>query len=406
MAKYLIAAGYSTGTGHIPSTAYVPLIGYIIHNGTEDRSQILARSSYTLSNLYVYIRANTVAGASTVVSRIQTPPNPAANGNQLVSIPAGTTGAFTDAVNSDNLVDGDLFCTRMIVGGSGSATSISETVFSCILSAVDNTSILATFGLSFQNANLTRYILIGGAVVFTATETNTYYTFRTAAILSNLRCHIATNTITGNSTLITRIDGGAGGQSITIPAGSTGVFEDTTGTDNVTPGQNVNYQLVTGAGSQISVRAIQVKTNSVRRQVCANDITASVTVAFGSTRHAVIEGWIGSSAHGTNEADVQTTARAALTAKNMYVNVSSNSLDGTTTLRVRKNVANGNMLVSVGAGATGQFEDLVNIDRFIASDNLNWITVAGGTVGAITVRCMGFEMAQVVGPFPTHFVTR
>ena len=50
--------------------------------------------------------------------------------------------------------------------------------------------------------------------------------------------------------------------TITIPAGTTGVFEDTTNTDTIAAGDEYNLRSVTGAGGTLTIGALSVIFNA------------------------------------------------------------------------------------------------------------------------------------------------
>ena len=392
MPNYLIMAGNSAGT-NITASRYCQPIGVLYNHPTEAIMQVLARDSYTLSNLYVYVPSNTRDATTVIKSRKQTPPGAAADGNQSVSILATATGGFEDTLNTDSLVDSDLFCGLVeITSGAG---TIKLSIFSYILVTVSNTTPILLLNSSWGQAKvLTRwYPIIGRAVEGTATEANTYYTFRSASTLSNLRCYVSSNGVTATSTLRTRINEGNGSQAISIGSTLTGAFEDTTHSDSISVGQNVNYQLATGAtGTSIIIDAIQVKSTSDGRQTGIAS-PAATTLAFDLTRYATIEG--NSQAFNATEANVQATARTAFTAANMYVNISTNSLNGATSFNLRKDTGNSTLMVSVGATATGQFEDLAHTDSYVAASLINWmVDTTASSSGTIVINCIGFELQQ------------
>jgi hypothetical protein len=390
---YLIACGKSSGdTQVLNTTQYAHAMGYLSLEITETNMQLIVRDRYVLSNLYVYVSANTITNTTTVRSRRQTPPGAAIDGNQSVSIPAGTTGAFADPVNADILVDGDLFCTQSVTPNAG--VSITFTIISYILSMANNKPILAVTSGSTTGAGATVYYFIMGRIAATITENYTYYTFRSPVTLSSLRAYVDNNTVTATSTLRTRINGNNGNQTLSIPATATGAFEDTTNTDNVLIGQNVNLQLVVGAtGTSITLKSAQLKSHAPGRQIAAAR-PGTVTLAFGTTVYVTIEG--DPQSVNAVEADVQITARARFIARNMYVNISANTLDGDTTFRLRKSSGaggNSNLVVTVAATLTGQFEDTTDVDTFVETDLLDWQAAAAGTAGSIIITCLGFEQS-------------
>jgi len=392
MPSWLIANGTYIDGPTVNTTRYNHPIGNGSFHATETFQQLLVRDSYTISKLYIYVVSNDTT-TTTVKSRKQTPPGAAADGNQSISIGDSATGAFTDAVNSDSLVDGDLFCTQFVTAGG---SSLRFSIVSYILSTVSNTTpILATSyypGLTTQAKALVRCYTIAGKLAGTATESATYYTFRVAATLSNLRIYISANTVTAVSTLITKNGANPRNQSVSIPASTSGAFEDTVNTDNVADGEDVHYQLTTGAtGTSLTICSIQVKSNSEGRQVAAAT-PGTTTLAIALTRYVGIEG--NSQSYGTDETLVQATARCSFTAKNMYVNISANTVTAASTLTLRKDTANSTLTVSVPSTLTGQFEDIdpAHAVDFVAASLINWGIVTGATGTAITIVCIGFEL--------------
>lgn len=98
------------------------------------------------------------------------------------------------------------------------------------------------------------------------------------------------------------------------------------------------------------------------------------------------------------ETNAQITYRSAGTFSNLYINILTNDR-GTSTFRTRKNVGNGNMVVSITG--TGKFEDIVNTDAVTAADEWNYsmVTGAGGTV-------FTFKITSVIFDATTNTVSR
>ncbi|MBA7608870.1 hypothetical protein ES703_16054 [subsurface metagenome] len=396
MPDYLIAAASGSGAWQGDNTTvYMAPVGNLPGDfGTEAWAQMVARDSYTLSKLYVRVKSNSINTTVAVRSRKN-----GAYGNQIISVPSSTTGVFTDTVNTDSLVDGDLFCTESYAPNVTGDQTIVFTIFSYILSTLANTTpILGACGKATLYAGYTQYLTIVGYAlsIIAAPEWKAYYKFRVAATLSNLRVYVSANAITNDSTIRTRIDAANGNQTLTILASTTGAFEDATNTDNIAVGQNVNCQFVGGEDiTSLTLTYIEMKSNSDGRQVAA---AASHIIPFnpGLTRYVAIEGHPDYLSVG--EAGVQATARSSFTAKNAYFNILQNSLDGTSIYKLRKNGGDSTLSVSIPAGTTGQLEDLVHTEDYIATDLVNWLVQSGGSSGEITLGCSGFELAQPAAP--------
>ena len=392
MAAWLIMAGTSFGDIAEPAgaTGYVSAFGYGTAVGTETWMDCLARGSYIWANLYVRVISNGVLAASTLRSRKN-----AVNGNQSVSIPASTTGVFRDTTNTDSLASGDLF-NFQVVTGAGGTDLLCNIVTSTLKTVGDsNIPILCTVG-DRTLASAIVFLSLGGSALATATEARTQYIVRVAATLSSLRFRISENTRDGASTGRTRINGVNGAQSVSIPASTAGNFEDIVNTDAVAVGNSVNYQLVPGGASgTITARVIQVKSTSVGRQVIASYVDVG-TVAFGTTAYYPAEG-LGQDPTAT-EANVQGLAQVNFATKNLFVRSPTNSVNGASTIRTRRNTGNGNLSVSIPASTTGTFEDTTRGDEFYPGDLINYQIVTGGAAGSIVITQIGFELAQLAAP--------
>lgn len=383
-------------------TRFMPAIGNGYTQAVENHLQTMARDSYTWSKLYWRVTVNPLSGATTLRSR--------RNGvsmAMLVTAPALTTGVFEDNVNSVALVDGDRFNYRMATGADA-GNSIEWTIVSSLLTSASNVPILAlSFAGPTQALGLTRYTAISGPPVGSATETYCQYRFRVAATLANLRVWVDANSLDGASNTRSRINGASGNLNAAIGAGATGAFEDAVNTDAVALAALVNMAIITGGTlGSLTWTHLGLKSTSLGRQTTAANANLDI-VGFGVTGYAPIEGSLFPSGYSV-EANMQGAARDALAMGNMFVRVGSNTLDGATTVRFRKNAANGTPNISVGAGLTGVSEDLVNSENLVAADLINWRVAAGGTAGSIGLSYSGIQSpwAASVAPFRGGLVHR
>lgn len=391
MPNWLLVCGYSdTGSLFDGSTAYWQPCGWMKEfQSVEANCQFIARDSYTLSDLFVRVVANTLTNACTVRTRVN-----GANGNQSVSIGAGATGAFQDGVNSDNLVSGDLFDYQSVAPIGG--VDIEFTIMSLVLHTATNTTpIIGGRSSGGISANLTNYAPIGGSQDESTPESKAHYIFRVAATLSNLYAYVSNNNLTAATTVTLRVNSADGNQSITIPAATTGAFEDAVNTDNIASGDDVNYKIVTGAGTTILIEFYELKSNSAGCQVVAAKPTASQQFS-GTTQYSVIEDR--TPCLSGVEANCQVITEVAFSATNLLVVVAGNSLDATTTVSLRQNGANSALLVSIGPGASGDFEDSDTV-AVAVNDLLDFMCDASAsTAGAILYLILGFELDQPTGP--------
>lgn len=208
-----------------------------------------------------------------------------------------------------------------------------------------------------------------------STESDRKIKYRSAGVMSKLEVIVSANTIATSATTVrNRLNGANGNLSVSIGAGLTGSFTDASNTQTIAAGDDYNYQVITpNTSGSITVRCANTvfaaTTNTVGKYINRNAVRSATTPFY--------EVMAGGSVTGTVEANAQVKAKTAGTAKNLFSNVVSNSSAATTTIRFRKNGGNGNMVISIGAAATGQFEDTSNTDSVAVDDLINYVTTKG-----------------------------
>lgn len=242
---------------------------------------------------------------------------------------------------------------------------------------------------------------IGGGV--NTTEAFLQITYRSAGTLSNMYIRIIEND-RGVSTLTSRINGANGAQSISIGASSTGEFEDTTNTDTITAGDEVNYQIVTGAGGTVFrifliSSLFAASTNTVGR---FGAVTLSGIITAASSNFYQSFSGDTSTSSTLTETNIQHRIKAAATAQNLFVYISVNARTTSTTATFRNNGANGNLTVSIGGGLTGIFEDTTNTDSLAIDDLVNYVIVTGTGTENFTTRIISVELSTTNNT--THFI--
>lgn len=217
---------------------------------------------------------------------------------------------------------------------------------------------------------------------------------RSAGTFSKLYIRVTVNDRTATSTLTFRTGGADGNQSVSIGAGLTGDFMDSSSTDAVAgAGELLDAKLIVGTGGTVFTWALlgilfTPTTGTITR---FQALGASTTVAPGSTQYQALAG-LGSTQ--TTEASEQHKIRITGQLRFLYANIAVNSLStASTTIRTRKGGANGAQSVVIGAGLTGVFEDTSNTDSVITGDLVNYQTVvaAPGT-GTISYGNVGCEL--------------
>jgi hypothetical protein len=211
-------------------------------SATESDVQNRAARAMTLQQLSVRALLG-MAGTNTIRSRVN-----GGNGNCAVTIPASTTGVFTDVTNSDALAVGDLYNISLTnSGGSGS-----DLVYvGAALKGIDGIAFSGyKNGGSTLSAGGTNYTVPWNPGLTVQTAAPTTQAGITAGDASRLGVKVLTNTLTNPAVLSVLKNGVEGALLLPIPAGVTGTFEvvDTSNRVELTFTDTVAYRFVAGAG--------------------------------------------------------------------------------------------------------------------------------------------------------------
>ena len=396
MATFEIACGFKGGhTFPRNLTRFGPLGGGLTADpqATENRVQVRIRSSYTLANMYVRVLVSTSVNVP-LRSRVN-----GANGALLVTVTADTTGAFQDTVNSDSLVTGDLVNFSVVSPGPvDGGISVSLVGFTMVNASGDDTVLVSNSSVDTgytQAGGLTRYQGVAGTInTGVTTESDTQYTVRTSSSLTNFRVFVVANAIAGTVTARTRVNLGNGAQSVSITASGTGSFEDTTNTDSVVAGDEINYETVTPVTlSTLTWYMFQVKSASEARQMAFG---YSAGISLSADRFEPIEGG-GSTDVSDAELSNQIAARSTWLARNLFVNVITHGATSGVDFTLRKNTAASVSTVNVPQNNTGFFEDTTNTVPFVSTDLYNYHVDHGAGAGSIVFTLIGIENGPVGG---------
>lgn len=239
----------STSFSAASTTYYNPIQGYLSTIITttlgEDNIENEIQVAGTLKGLTAVVATNARTTSSTVRSRKNS-----ANGAQSVSIGSSGTGVFTDTTNTDSVVAGDV-CDVSFTTGTGTGTLVLYSI-QTEYQTTDGTSAIinADSDPLTQSTGLTRYLAPNGYTGLATAETNTQVPVRFDCTRENLFVNVTANTTDGSGTVRTRVNGANGNCSVSIAANTTGKFEDLSGIDTVTDGDDAsNYQSVSGTGT-------------------------------------------------------------------------------------------------------------------------------------------------------------
>ncbi len=266
-------------------------------------------------------------------------------------------------------------------------------------------TVLAT-QLSNWATSGTQYFSPGGTGQ--STEANAQAIAVEAGVLSNLQVNVGANSLGSSASAATRKNGSAGAQSVSISAGSTGIFEDTTHTDSLAGADLwcLSQTLPSTAG------LFAVHTVKLAGGASGDTTFASALSQSGTTTNFF--GMWGSGAQ-TSESVVFHPIACAGTWSLLTVRVGTNGqASGTTTVTSRKNGAAGNQSVSFAGAATGTFQDTTHTDSIAPGDRID-MRVVGGATGAITgtfsslynaLTNQTFSQTAIGSTTPTSSLTR
>ncbi len=293
-----------------------------------------ARDTFTAKNYYVRVIANGITGDTFYRLMIND-----VGANNVVIVGTAQTGAFQDTTHTDTINSGDTVYNRRTVGAVGTTITTTVTAFT-IQHATDNVPVIGSSGTGIVLSPSTNYYysLLGFAYEITA-EAAGLYLLRMAAVSSNMALYVFDNTISAASTLISRINGGNGNQTVTINGGTTGLFEDTTHAGSISSGQTIGIQLTVGAGGTgmeigdahcMKLAAVGQIQGSGETRATGFANPANIIMYYGMGDN------MGYSVNRSVESNIQCAALTQFIAKNLYVWVGQYSLNagGSFTLRV------------------------------------------------------------------------
>ena len=392
-------------TGGIPTATtantnqYWPLAVTSIESpvtSPEANKQILYRTPGTLSKLYVKVTANTINGTSTVNVR----KNGVGAGLSL-TIGPNATGVFENTTNTVSVAAGDRLNYQTVPGAATGTMSIS--ILSVLFEATNTTdtvSRLTTCGtaLNYTTASASRYnVIAGNQGSANGSEIAVKCKIRKPATGKNLGVYISANARTNDTLVRTRKNAVNGACLITIGAGQTGWFEDTTNTDTLAVDDDYDVVVVTGTGTEamtLQSTSLDLVTTSGYAQTL-NARTAGFTVNAATTQYFPIGG--GTNA-GIAEISAQQKTRMPSQYSELIVHIPTNTVTADSTVKVRKNGTDTSITTTIPASGTGYFSDSANTETFTDTDDISLQLITGATGTSLMVRSITLSLSETVAP--------
>ncbi len=209
------------------------------------------------------------------------------------------------------------------------------------------------------------------------TESHSKVKMAYAGVLDKLQVKVLNNNIAATTTVRIRINGGNGNQSASITSNTTGLFTDSSNSDTISAGDDLDYSIVTGGASGNCGSNLWSCNFAATGKTAANySLAYRIAVdAISTTRYMPL----GGKNPFATESAVKTEVRGTYTAEKLYVNAYTNSSTQATTFTSRKNGADGNLTLSVTASTTGVFSDTTHSDSLVATDLycVKWVSGTG-----------------------------
>lgn len=376
MARVSLATARSN-TLNANATDYIGLSLSSPSTATSDTAvQRTVRTPGVLSYLYINVEANTLTLTATFRSRVN-----AANGNMSIAIGAGLTGHFVDSSNTDAVSAGDLINVSLTRQAGG--TSLLYTALGCAFDATVNTVVTRGMAPSNFYTGGNNYQRWGGQASMESSDNAiTQHRARRAFVAKNAALRVTSNARSASSTYGVRLNGVNQSLGAVVGAGVTGYFEDTSNTVSIAPGDLVSrYITGTGSGNLIATPYVDEESTDGSSEC----IVALTSVSFGTsqTRYVQVNGnWLSQ----TTEALAESYALTDCVVSQAQVYVATNSITAATTITLRKNGADTGVVITIGSGLTGYFENTANAAIFGPTDRYCWKIVTGASGSTLTMH--------------------
>ncbi len=335
----------------------------------------LTRTLGVWSDFWLKALVNSAVDVVTFRSRVTLLTAPTwTDGNQIIQVPAGTTGIFQDTTNTDVITAASFIAIRIENIQVGDAVSVQ--IFQMLFTPDANERV---YRLATQdNVVVDGFAGCQNSMLFSTGVAEVFLQMSVpAGTFRNLDVWVPiVNTSDDTTTLVLRVNGADSALTIVVPAVTTGVFSDLVNQVTVVARDKVNWRAARpgSAGIIFEHTAMDFVTPIF---FGGGTVTAGINIHFLFDRDAFCShsGWhIGI----TNEADIQAEALVTDSWEGIIVNIKTNGQDDTVEWRGRLNGADNALLVVVPALTTGFFEstggpinviptDLINIRRLTNS---------------------------------------
>lgn len=340
-------------------------------SGSSNRLAFVFRTAVTASNLCAVIETNSYNQNVTFRPRSGAP-----YGNMTLTITAGSTADAEDTTNTDGFDATEEWTIEAGVP-AGSGTFQMGAITMLFAPVADTITICANNGYPLTTAADFFTALVGLEGDETGNEWEYDHKISFACTWKNLWCRTENNTRSDTINVRSRVTGANGNQVVTWAAGVSADVEDTTHTDSVSAGAQINYLIDQNGGTgSVSLRTIKSELVSTAGQFWFN-ATHGNGAWGGTTSYHPPNGCL----FQTSQAEATAQAKingVAFTWSNLWTDVTFLSA-GSIIIKSRINGANGNQTITDTTGT--ESEDTTHTDSVVDNDKIcvSAVTTGGGS---------------------------
>ena len=271
-------------------------------------------------------------------------------------------------------------------------------------------SVHLTGGLSNISAiNSALWFQMGANAVLMSelADTNAKVTYRSPGTITRLHAYVPTNSRSTGCTIKSYKNGSDGNLTISVPATTTGAFEDTTNSDSISAADTLAYHLTrtnATAGTSLDIATLSVwfdaTTDTVTRHLVNRN---GIAISFSDTRYLGYSGGATTSTViASTETDASVELLGAMTFRNGAIRVSANTANGSRTATLRKNEGSTSHTISIPSTTTGTFENTANDVSGVTGDRIAWEIGSGGSSGFTTLEWLAVDAVSTNSNWTRH----
>ena len=370
------------------TTRYTVISGVCVNVATtEGETEVPVRYAGTFSNAFIYIPSNSASVTSTVTLQ-----QSRADTALSISITSDQTGVKEDTSNTVSFAATDEAEWEITVPTESGTNTLNISLFGVQFTPDNASNCVKIFGggrsRTINDASTTTFTRFQARGTEGTDESTVEWRIRQTFTASNFYTYVTSNARTTDTTLGTRKNSSAGGQSVTYTSGQTGAKEDTSNTDSLVAGDDFNYYVTTSTGTENLVCSVASVTllNTGGFFPMLNGEAGSVPA--NNTRFWAVDG--GDVGNAT-ESMTQIYPQFTFTASELGSYVSANTgVSLATNITIRDNGGDSAVTVQYLAGQTGLKNDSSNTTEITAAtDEINYEVTCLDLTGGVTVTWIG-----------------